>query len=127
MVVTHEIGHNFRSPHTHCYSPPVDHCYGAKAGATAVATSVPPEKGTIMSYCHLLSGGYSNIKMFLGVPAESSARRPTRIRTYVEGRTSCFGTVAGPIVTGISPPTGLDGRRHGGHDRGHELRLAARR
>ena len=72
MVVTHEIGHNFGSPHTHCYSPPVDQCYASESGCYSGPTSVPPEKGTIMSYCHLLSGGYSNIKMFLGVTGEPS-------------------------------------------------------
>jgi hypothetical protein len=106
MVVAHELGHNFGSPHTHCYSPPVDQCYAGESGCYSGSTSVPPEKGTIMSYCHLLSGGYSNIKMFLGVPGETSQAVTTKIRTYVEGRTSCFGTVLGPVVTAITPTSG---------------------
>lgn len=104
MVVAHELGHNFSSPHTHCYSPPVDQCYSGQCYVGP--TSVPPEKGTIMSYCHLLSGGYSNIKMFLGVPGETSQAVTTQIRNYVEGRPTCFGTVAGPVVTGIAPASG---------------------
>lgn len=106
MVVTHELGHNFGSPHTHCYSPPVDQCYASESGCYSGATSVPPEKGTVMSYCHHLPGGYSNIKMFLGVTGESSQAVTARIRTYVEGHTTCFGTAPGPIVTGISPSSG---------------------
>ncbi|HEY3349678.1 MAG TPA: M12 family metallo-peptidase [Thermoanaerobaculia bacterium] len=106
MVVAHELGHNFGSPHTHCYSPPVDQCWASESGCYSGPTSVPPEKGTIMSYCHQLSGGYSNIKMFLGVPGETSQAVTARIRTYVEGRPTCFGTVDGPVVTGISPNSG---------------------
>ena len=106
LVVTHELGHNFSSPHTHCYTPPVDQCYSGEGGCYSGPVSVPPEKGTIMSYCHQRSGGYSNIKMFLGVTGESSVAVKNKIRTYVEGRPSCFGTVPGPVVTGVSPPTG---------------------
>jgi hypothetical protein len=106
MVVSHELGHNFGSPHTHCYTPPVDQCYAGEAGCYSGPTSVPPEKGTIMSYCHLLAGGYSNIKMFLGVPGETSAAVTTQIRNYVESHTSCFGTVSGPVVASISPNAG---------------------
>jgi hypothetical protein len=60
-----------------------------------------------MSYCHLLSGGYSNIKMFFGVPGEPSQAVTTLMRgTYIE-HASCLGTVSsGMNVTGISPPTG---------------------
>ncbi len=110
MCASHETGHNFGSPHTHCYSPVVDSCCTCSTesqcpGGTG-AGPVPPEKGTIMSYCHLRPGGYSNVKMYLGVPSETSAAVLSRMRTYVESRATCFGTVAGPVVSGISPSSG---------------------
>jgi Metallo-peptidase family M12 len=64
LAVTHELGHNFGSPHTHCYSPPIDMCYNAETGCYSGPIVNPgPLGGTIMSYCHLLSGGYGNIDM----------------------------------------------------------------
>ena len=57
-VVTHEIGHNLGSPHTHSCTWPggaIDNCYTTEGGcATGPA---PVGGGTIMSYCHLTSNG----------------------------------------------------------------------
>jgi metallopeptidase family M12-like protein len=64
-IVGHELGHNFGSPHTHCYSPPIDTCYngescyggGTSCPAPATYQGVTNVTGTVMSYCHLTSCG----------------------------------------------------------------------
>lgn len=55
MVVAHELGHNFGSPHTHDYTPPLDGC--------GLGDCQQAYGGTIMSYCHTCSGGLSNMVM----------------------------------------------------------------
>ncbi|MGQ0554301.1 MAG: M12 family metallo-peptidase [Planctomycetota bacterium] len=54
MVVAHETGHNFGSPHTHDFVPQIDDC----ANGNCITN------GTIMSYCHLCSGGLANITTY---------------------------------------------------------------
>lgn len=59
MVTAHEIGHNFGAPHTHSYAPPIDGCGSSPQDCSAAVS----DSGTIMSYCHLCSGGMSNVKL----------------------------------------------------------------
>jgi len=57
-VLTHEIGHNLGSPHTHNCSwsgGAIDGC-GPQAGYSEGCTGPIPNSGTVMSYCHLIAG-----------------------------------------------------------------------
>jgi hypothetical protein len=102
VVTAHEIGHNFNSPHTHCYnglggsSQPVDECYNgqAAAGCYAGTSSLPCGTagagcGTLMSYCHFQGGGLSNIGLSFGTGHPYGVlpqRVPDRMRGHVEAR-----------------------------------------
>ena len=98
LVVNHELGHNFNSPHTHCYggiggnASPVDQCYGADSspgcysGAGVLPGPAGQGSGTIMSYCHLLSPGISNTDFTFGQNhpyGVAPDRVPTRMSQYV--------------------------------------------
>jgi hypothetical protein len=59
--VGHELGHNMGSPHTHCYSQPLDQCYSGETfnykACYSGPTACPADgSGTVMSYCHGLAG-----------------------------------------------------------------------
>ncbi len=59
-VVTHEIGHNLGSSHTHACvwngnNTAIDGC-GPAAGYSEGCNAALPAAGTIMSYCHLIAG-----------------------------------------------------------------------
>ncbi len=67
-VVTHELGHNFGSPHTHACAwngnnTAIDGC-GPASGNGEGCNGPIPAFGTIMSYCHLVNG--SGIDFNLG-------------------------------------------------------------
>ena len=95
LAVSHELGHNFGTPHTHCYSPPIDMCYNGEAGCYSGPIVNPgPLGGTIMSYCHLLSGNYGNIDMRFHERCVSEQMLP-EINSV-----TCLGTVSEP-----PPPT----------------------
>jgi hypothetical protein len=109
LAVSHELGHNFGSSHTHCYSPPVDQCYNAESGCySGTETSVPGNGGgSIMSYCHLRTGGYSNQNFWLGRSGyygTQSERVPAQMRAHVESHTSCLESMGSPIVSISATP-----------------------
>lgn len=65
MVVAHELGHNLGAPHTHDYCPPLDECAPAGYFGVCQSQQVCTNQGTIMSYCHLCSGGLADITTYL--------------------------------------------------------------
>lgn len=90
LVVTHELGHNIGSPHTHCYTPAVDRCYNQED--SCYAGSVVPTRGTIMSYCHLLAGGLSNIDLEYGSVVSSRIRATVDAASCLEPASSSGGS-----------------------------------
>lgn len=86
QVVTHELGHNFGSPHTHsCTWPggPIDNCSAVDNGPCNPGPP-PVNGGTIMSYCHLTSAGINFNNGFGTLPGN-------RIRSVV-GVAACLGS-----------------------------------
>lgn len=74
--IAHELGHTFGSVHTHCYSPPIDECYGKEPGCYS-GPNIDPGAGvgTIMSYCHLF--GWSEISLQFHSRCITEQLRPT--------------------------------------------------
>ncbi|PYQ65280.1 MAG: hypothetical protein DMF53_05805 [Acidobacteria bacterium] len=109
---SHEIGHNFGSPHSHCYNglegnaSPIDKCYGSEQNCYSGATSLPGagRSGTIMSYCHLL-GGYGAIALTFGTNFSfgvQPGREATHMNTYVSSVASSNPACIAPVsVAGI--------------------------
>jgi hypothetical protein len=113
-VVAHEIGHNFGSPHTHCYSTPIDNCYNTQSGCFSGAASCPAAqtingvanvKGTLMSYCHLL-GGCTAASVFH--PRTITEKLAPLIQAATQGASACIFPYVDPTptVTAVSPAGG---------------------
>ena len=63
FVFTHELGHNLGAPHTHDYCPPLDRCAPDGFFGDCQDWQACSNNGTIMSYCHVCSGGMRNIRL----------------------------------------------------------------
>jgi hypothetical protein len=112
LEFTHELGHNVGSSHTHCITLPgpdqvtygrtfVDTCVTA-GGCYAGATSVPTEKGTIMSYCHFFGG--SATRFTFGKTGEASYVVPAAMKADVQGVTPPLSVITAPasVASGAS-------------------------
>ena len=93
IVFTHELGHNFSSPHTHDFCPPIDRCAPMDYFGSCQTSQVCTSMGSIMSYCHLCPNGMNNMTTFF---------HPTVINTIATHVQSCLPTVFG---IDASPPT----------------------
>lgn len=101
-VVTHELGHNFGSNHTHACvwngnNTRIDNCGGNAGYAEGTCNSNPPNPsggGTIMSYCHLIDGVGVNFNNGFG-PQPGNV-----IRNLVHNSFCLEGPVASMIISG---------------------------
>ena len=115
-VISHEFGHSLGSPHTHtCFwngnNTAIDGC-GPTAGSQysegSCATGpipAPEVKGTIMSYCHLISGvGISFSEGFGPQPAAlilSNVNNKTCLS--FDCASSCSNTITAVAITDVTP------------------------
>ena len=114
---SHELGHNYDGPHTHCVALTpsqktqygvtrnyIDECFALEGGCFSGATSVPPEKGTIMSYCHLL--GSSQSRFLFGQALEPSELMANRIKNFIDSRTPASPTISAPASMSVGTSAG---------------------
>lgn len=132
VVVAHEIGHNFNSPHTHCYGgiggnpAHIDQCFNqggpqCHAGPTSLPGPTGQGAGTMMSYCHLLSGGLSNVSLNFGTGhpyGVQPIRVPNRMHAHVQERAAlapaCFANPTVIYADGFECADGSPGCGGGG-------------
>jgi cysteine-rich repeat protein len=128
LVTAHEMGHNFGTPHTHCYSPPVDKCYNQETGC--YNGQIVASRGTIMSYCHLLSGGLTNIDLVFGDAVSTRIRNTVGAATCLQALGTCGNGTVEPgeqcddgntaAGDGCSPTCRLEGCGNGIVDPGEQ-------
>lgn len=102
-AAAHEIGHNLATHHTHNYCPPLDECAPSGYWGPCQTQVACISNGTIMSYCHLCSGGGSNITTYF---------HPTVVQTIrARVANSCLrpfeGAFTSELAGGMSGSSGL--------------------
>jgi hypothetical protein len=117
LILGHEIGHNFGTRHTHCYTPPIDQCYNLETGCYSGPVSCPGPttiggvtnvEGTVMSYCQIgLIAGCTATQVF--GPVVLAAIKPNLQAALGNNPAldQCItAAVVGPTVSAISPNSG---------------------
>ena len=99
IVVAHEIGHNMSARHTHDLG--LDDCWNPSTGSVGACTL--KSTGTVMSYCHQCSGGYTNIALKFDDTNVSS------ITSHI-GAASCTSPTVAKPVAAADTFTALQGR-----------------
>ncbi|MGH1517361.1 M12 family metallo-peptidase [Chryseobacterium sp. JK1] len=109
-AMTHELGHNLGSPHTHaCFwngnNTAIDGC-GPASGNNEGCTAALPALGggTIMSYCHLLSSVGINFANGFGVQPGTLIRNTidTKGCLGTNCTTSCSGAITNLTIANIT-------------------------
>lgn len=116
--VAHEIGHNFNSPHTHCYgniggnASTIDQCAnfegsqpGCYSGTPVLPGPAGAGSGTIMSYCHLINLSFNDISMTFGeghgfgvAPERVNQRMRAHVQARATSNPTCLAVPTTPIL-----------------------------
>ncbi len=108
-AMTHEIGHNLGSPHTHACAwngdnTAIDGCGPASGNDEDCDAPLPLGGGTIMSYCHLVPGVGINFSLGFGEQPGALIRNTVNTKGCLGTNciTSCALTVTGLTLSNIT-------------------------
>ncbi|MEO2147411.1 MAG: M12 family metallo-peptidase [bacterium] len=120
VVIAHETGHNFGTPHTHDFCPtPLDRCAPSGYFGSCQSSQQCTNQGTVMSYCHLCGGGMNNITTFFHTQVETLMRNEA-VNSCIPACNGCGGgggcnddshepngNCAEAVTRGVGTTTGL--------------------
>ena len=100
IVVAHELGHAFGSDHTHAFAAPylgsttggaIDECTtGSLPGLGAATGGTRGQRGgLIMSYCHQVAGGFTNIGWTFGTD-HAYGSNPSRVAQVMQNTSQTY-------------------------------------
>ncbi|ACU07267.1 hypothetical protein FIC_00814 [Flavobacteriaceae bacterium 3519-10] len=108
-AMTHEIGHNLGSPHTHACAwngndTAIDGCGPASGNAEGCDAPLPTNGGTIMSYCHLVPSVGINFALGFGPQPGALIRNTVNSKGCLgtDCVTSCALTISGMNITNVT-------------------------